>query len=40
MENHRKSPADSARQRQIQRIVADVIALLPPAAGRAAQPAV
>lgn len=39
MENHRKSPADSARQRQIQRIVADVIALLP-AAGRAAQPAV
>nr|WP_241772469.1 hypothetical protein [Edwardsiella ictaluri] len=29
MENHRKSPADSARQRQIQRIVADVIALLP-----------
>lgn len=29
MENHRKSPADSARQRQIQRIVADVITLLP-----------
>ncbi|ELM3722637.1 hypothetical protein RYR28_001381 [Edwardsiella piscicida] len=29
MENHRKSPVDSARQRQIQRIVADVIALLP-----------